>query len=401
VGLDLPDFSPGTKARLRELLPEFATPQNPLDTTGYVVIDPTIMPRSQQVVAEDPHLDLLVVNASYPRDAQAAEAMGRYLENLEHLVRDSPIPVIPMGLFAVEQTAFTRQWRRERALPFAVESFSLGLPALAHTLWWAGRRRDLLDDSQAAPAPVRVPVPAQDRHGTWTEHRAAALLREAGIPVVPSVLALGPDDAVAAARDLGYPVALKVSSSAIVHKTDVGGVRLGLSSDRELRDAAESMLQAVAAAAPAAPVDGLLVSPMRAAATELLVGVVRDPTWGPVMAVALGGIWAEALGDAALARLPVSRHEARRMLTSLRGAPLLRGARGRPGADLDAVAAVIERLSSLALACGPDLAELEVNPLRVDGSSVEALDAMARWDPGLPASDEPVLEAVLHRADHR
>ena len=121
------------------------------------------------------------------------------------------------------------------------------------------------------------------------------------------------------------------------------------------------------------------MSPMRRGGVELLVGVVRDPLWGPMLALALGGIFVEVLGDSALSPLPVSSARARTMIEGLRGATLLRGARGSAPTDLDAVAAAVARVSELAAALGDDLESLEINPLRVDGATVEALDALITW----------------------
>ena len=125
--------------------------------------------------------------------------------------------------------------------------------------------------------------------------------------------------------------------------------------------------------------EGVLVSPMRHGGTELLAGVVRDPHWGPVLAVALGGIFVEVLEDSALAPLPVTPGQARGLLERLRGRAVLEGSRGTTPADLDALAVVIARIGDLALALGDDLESVEVNPLRVDGPAIEALDAVVTW----------------------
>jgi len=143
--------------------------------------------------------------------------------------------------------------------------------------------------------------------------------------------------------------------------------------------AAFTAVTAAAAAVDGAVVEGVLVSPMRDGGTELLVGVVADPQWGPVLAVALGGVFVEVLRDSVLTPLPVSPRRARQLLGRLRGRAVLEGARGAAPADLDALAAVIARVGDLALALGEDLAALEVNPLRVDGPVIEALDALVTW----------------------
>ena len=181
------------------------------------------------------------------------------------------------------------------------------------------------------------------------------------------------------AREVNFPVALKVASPDIVHKSDIGGVRLNLQNEREVREAFGQIMQAAGIANPAARLEGVLVSPMRSGGVELLVGIVRDPSWGQVMAVGLGGIWVEILKDTSLRVLPVTREEIRTMLDELQGKALLRGARGSMPADLDRLVEVIYRASRLAQALGDRLESLEINPLRVAGSEIEALDALMTW----------------------
>jgi succinyl-CoA synthetase beta subunit len=201
---------------------------------------------------------------------------------------------------------------------------------------------------------------------------------------VPARLVTSEAGAVAAARAVGgpaehaAPLCLKVVSPQIMHKTEIGGVRLDVPPDA---GAIGEAYRAVTAAARAegASVEGVLVSPMRRGGTELLVGVVRDPHWGPMLAVALGGVFVEVLQDSALAPLPVTPGQVRRMLGRLRGAAALEGARGTAPADLDALAGVIARLGDLAVALGDHLESLEVNPLLVRGAAIEALDAVVTW----------------------
>jgi len=156
-------------------------------------------------------------------------------------------------------------------------------------------------------------------------------------------------------------------------------VILNVLGDAAVSDAYTRVLAAARDRCPGAQVDGAIVAPMRGRGIELFVGCSRDPQWGTVLAVGLGGVWVEVLQDVALRLLPVDAGEVRRMLGSLRGAKLLAGQRGVPAADLDAVAGVIARLGDLILALGPELAELDVNPLWVRGSQVEALDALFVW----------------------
>jgi succinyl-CoA synthetase beta subunit len=174
-------------------------------------------------------------------------------------------------------------------------------------------------------------------------------------------------------------VVLKIASPDIGHKSDIGGVALNLSGDAAVRQAYRTITESARRHAATAVIEGVLVAPMRPRGIELFVGMSRDAQWGPVLAVGLGGIWVELLQDVALCLLPVAPAEVRRMLTGLRGAKLLAGSRGLPAADLDALAQVIARIGAAALAFGPDLDALDVNPLWVRGHHVEALDALCVW----------------------
>jgi hypothetical protein len=211
------------------------------------------------------------------------------------------------------------------------------------------------------------------------------------VPVVPGGLASSADQAVELARQVGLPVALKVCSAQITHKSDIGGVALGLSTEAEVRAGYEKV-RAAGEAVAGASVDGVLVTAMRAGGTELLAGVTVDPAFGPVLAVGLGGVWVEVMRDTSLRVLPVDAAQARRMLGELRGLPLLRGARGTRPADLDALAGVIAAVARTALSLGGALRAFEVNPLWVDGDQVEALDVLVITEPDGSAGTDSATE---------
>jgi succinyl-CoA synthetase beta subunit len=197
---------------------------------------------------------------------------------------------------------------------------------------------------------------------------------------VPGGLAGSAAEAVEIAQRIGLPVALKICSADIAHKSDIGGIALGLNSAAEIR-AGYDKVRAAGEAVPGASIDGVLVTRMRTNGTELLVGVTVDPTFGPVLAVGLGGVWVEIMGDTSLRVLPVDTAEVKRMLGELRGLPVLQGARGGQPADLDALAEVITRVSRAALSLGGSLQAMEVNPLWVNGDQVEALDVLVITEP--------------------
>jgi succinyl-CoA synthetase beta subunit len=186
--------------------------------------------------------------------------------------------------------------------------------------------------------------------------------------------------AASAAEQVGFPVAMKISSPDLAHKTDVGGVVLGVTSAAAAASAYDKIVGAVSAAVPGASIEGVLVSPMRASGTDLLVGVVRDGTWGLTLVVGLGGVWTEVLQDSAIRALPVTPAQVREMLEELASFPLLTGARGAEPVDLDELTRVIARIADVAGALGGDVEELEINPLRASGATIEVLDALVRWN---------------------
>jgi hypothetical protein len=180
------------------------------------------------------------------------------------------------------------------------------------------------------------------------------------------------------AQEFGGCVALKIASSALAHKSDIGGVLLNVEVD-QVTGAFDDLENRLAVALPEATLDGVLVGPMRTGGVELLVGVVTDPTWGKVLSLGLGGIWVEVLGDVALRVLPVGRDDIATMLKELRGAALLSGARGTRPVNMERLVTVVHQIAQLADGLGAALDTLEVNPLRVDGDIVEVLDALALW----------------------
>jgi succinyl-CoA synthetase beta subunit len=171
---------------------------------------------------------------------------------------------------------------------------------------------------------------------------------------------------------------LKVVSPEILHKSDIGGVALNLRTDDEVSEAFERVTVA-GAGVEGATVEGALVAPMRSGGVELIVGVVRDAHWGPTLAVGFGGVWVHVADDTSLRLLPVGETDVREMLDELRGKALLEGVRGSVPADIDRLVQTIVEFARLAERLGPELASIEINPLRVDGATIEALDAVVVW----------------------
>ena len=211
-----------------------------------------------------------------------------------------------------------------------------------------------------------------------TEREAKAVLAAYGVPVTREMLASDADEAVAHARVIGGPVAIKIDSPDIAHKTEAGAIRLGVLGDEAVRQAFAEVTQSARRFAPQAAINGVLVQEMAAQGVEMMLGVVRDPVFGPVVAAGLGGIHVEVLRDIAYRIAPVTPDEALRMLRELRGYKLLEGVRGAPPADIAALVDTIVRLSWFAHDLDADIAELDINPLLVfeRGAGVKVVDAL-------------------------
>lgn len=221
-----------------------------------------------------------------------------------------------------------------------------------------------------------IQVPADLPGGFLTEPDARRLLEAAGIPTTRWQFAADTEAAVQAARALGDAVAIKAVSARIVHKSDIGGVKLGLRGDAAVRQACND-IAAAARAAGVETLDGFLVTEMWRADTELILGVQRDPDFGPLVMVGAGGVLVELMKDVQLAPAPLSHATARAMLGRLRCLPLLTGYRGRPAANLDAIADTMVRLGALAADASARLSELDINPLFIAGDRIAAADARA------------------------
>jgi acetyltransferase len=207
-------------------------------------------------------------------------------------------------------------------------------------------------------------------------HEAVQVLAHYGIPVAESIQATTVEEVVEAAEEIGYPVAIKVISEGISHKSDVGGVQLNLRNRSALVEAFEDMMERIRQAYPEARVDGVLVQPMATGGRELILGGRQDPQFGPVVLVGLGGVFVEIFEEVALRIAPISRREAQEMIEELRGASILMGARGHKRSDIEAVVEAILRLCQL-MCDFPEIQEIDVNPLRVfhEPDGCQALDA--------------------------
>jgi len=209
-----------------------------------------------------------------------------------------------------------------------------------------------------------------------TEFESKQLLKQAGIPVVETRLAKTKTEAVSRSREIGFPVALKIASPDVIHKSDSGGVKLGLSTAAQVKSTYDEIMGSVRRHYPGAVVHGVTVQKMVRPATEVIIGTMKDPQFGPVLMFGLGGLFVEVLKDVSFRIVPVSRRDAREMIEEIKGYPLLQGYRGKEPADIPALIEIILKVSRF-IEKTPGIKELELNPVFAYKEGAVAVDARA------------------------
>lgn len=372
AGITFPQFAPATLESLAGILPDFGAAHNPLDVTGAVMRNPEIYSGAIKALSQDANIGFIGVVSEIPSSAETASPMS------EGAMREVSLGFRTSGARGclIQQvlkpvTAYGLGLLKTNELPALTGGIDHAVRAIGHLYRWSR--------NQARELPAAHAEGQASQVRPSTERDTLAFLDSLDVPVIPQRVVTGRAEAEAAASSLEGPLVLKILSPDIQHKTEVGGVLLNLEGVQAVGDGYDRIMANVREAKPTAHIEGVIVSPMRKGGVELLVGVARDPVWGLALAVGLGGVWVELLGDTQLRLLPVSATEAKGMLAGLKASKLLTGYRGAKPADLDELARVIARIGDAALALGSDLDALEINPLRVDGSAVEALDALAIW----------------------
>lgn len=369
-GLTLPSFAPDTLAKMRKLVPAFGSAENPADITAAVFNDTTLFARTLDVVLQDPGLDQLVIliaSISGKSAATAAEIVAAAAAKT-----DKPVSVQWSGRQGKSEAAVKAF--EAAGVPSITTPVRLARAAAIVSRFAADQRRLLPRKTPKAVPAKGVDLPAGAV--TLNEAESKAVLRAFGVPVAKEVLVPSGADAAAAARQLKAPFAVKVVSRDVPHKTEAGGVKLGVAREA-LGDAARQVTANAQKAVPAAKIDGVLVSEM-ASGLEALIGVINDAAFGPVVALGLGGVFTEVLKDVTYRVAPFGIETAREMITDLRAAKLFEGYRGKPAADKEALAKALVAVSNMSVVLAPRLKELDINPVFVGpvGEGVVAADAL-------------------------
>ncbi|AEC20818.1 putative Acetyl-CoA synthetase [Pusillimonas sp. T7-7] len=362
-GLDLPDLPLDVQAVLRKGIPDYGMVGNPVDVTGNVVNDPDFVQEVLRALAKTDALDAVVIYAP-------GYMLDRMADSIAAVASEYP------RFFAAIDTGRATCRDSLRLAGIAVfDDLGLAVSTLAPFLLWQERRK-----TQTPIAALDI-LPTSDfvlQKDCINEAQALQYLSSFGVPCKEDLIAATQQEAQVHAATLAYPVVLKILSADIAHKTEVGGVALDIKDDAQLAERYQAMMASVREKAPNARINGVLVQKMEGQGVELIVGARRDPVFGPMLTVGLGGVLTEIYQDTSHSLLPVSEQDANKLLRKLMAFPLLDGYRNAPKADVAAACKAIAALGNAMAAAPESVKEIEINPLlvRQEGQGAVALDAL-------------------------
>lgn len=365
VGLPMPEMPMDAQERLLKLLP-FAAPRNPVDVTAQFLNEMSLISTfTDALIAEGKYTSIL---GFFTYTGGVASVAPRLREQLK-ITRSKH----PDCIFALSLMASREQIREYENDGFAVfEDPSRAVVAI-EAMGQFGRA---FAKAPALPAPKLAPISLPTHNPS--EAQAKQLLAQAGIASAPEEVCTTIEAAVTAAQKIGFPVVMKIVSPDILHKSEIGGVLLDIQDEAGVREGFALLMQRGKTAAPQARLDGVLVAKQLKGGVECILGIHQDPVFGPVAMFGLGGIFVEILQDVVLHRCPFGPDVAEEMIRSIKGAPLLLGARGRPVADIKALSEMLSQLSAFAVAAGPRLQSIDLNPVLAmpQGQGAYAVDAV-------------------------
>ncbi|MEH7253159.1 acetate--CoA ligase family protein [Neobacillus niacini] len=369
VGLSLPELSEASKGALDQLLPEFSSATNPLDVTAQVLSDMSLYTSTARCLLDDSKIGSLMIIVLPGSPHIALEKVRAALPAISSTVKPTAYVVMGEGS-PLQEEVITELM--ENGIPF-FRSPERAMRALAILTKYGKSLKKVNNLGQQAP----IQTPVLRTKGVIPEYAGKDYFAKIGIPVPKWGLAKEVESAIDAARSIGFPVVLKAQSSELAHKSDVGGVIVGIKDETELAEAWKRLHSNIGKARPDLELDGVLVEKMGEKGIEMVVGARRDSEWGPIVMVGLGGIWIEVLKDVRFMSPKLTEEYIEQEILALKSADLLRGARGSAPADVKALTQVVAKVGQLMNAV-PEIEEIDINPVMVypDGQGVVALDAL-------------------------
>lgn len=372
-GIDYPDFTEETLESLREQLPSYASPNNPLDMTASLSYDADLYAGALRTVMDDPNVGMVLIGYTLLLDI-ADPAIHYMYQGIEKVVQEKKKACKPIAMIPFAENT--------RNVEYQEKLFNIGVPILPPPVYAFKLLRHLADfisyQKETKTLELAVGKHVGGESYALSEHDSKLELGKYGVAVPREVIAASEDDAAEFAAALDSPFAMKIESADILHKSDVGGVKLNVRGAEEARAAYREIMANVLSKRPDARINGILMVPMLKPGVEMIIGVNNDPQFGPMIMVGMGGVFVEVFKDVALYPAPIGEEEAMEMLRSLKSFKLLNGYRGSAKCDLKALCETIVGIGRFASQNRDTLKELDINPLFVypEGEGVGVADAL-------------------------
>ena len=366
-GIRLAEYHPETKAYLQTLVPDYGSVNNPFDMTAGIGYNTPVMVRAMEAISKDDHVDAICI--AYTITPEIWDDTISHMVEAVSIARENP------DMKPVFWIPFIEHTRHQESADILQKA---GVPLLPSGRYGCRILKQVLDFANFEYQDTEAAVPERT-HGSsqgLSEYESLNYLKAHGVTIPPQAVAATADEAVKAAGNLGYPLSVKIHSADIQHKSDVGGVKLNIRDEAELRLAFETVMDNCRKNAPDAKLEGVLLKPMLKAGVEMIIGVNNDKDFGPMIMVGMGGVFVELFKDVQLAPAPLTREQTKKMLESLNSYPLLNGYRGNPVCDKEALADMLVSISEMAAKGKDSIKELDINPVFVTEEGVAIADAL-------------------------
>ena len=365
--IPLADYKPETREYLQTLVPVYGSVNNPFDMTAEIGYNVPVMCKAIRAISADDQVDAICI--AYTITPEVWDVTMFRMVQAVSIVREEP------GIKPIFWIPFIEHSRHPESARMLKEA---GVPLLPCGRYGFGILHQVLEfaafEYEETEAAIPDGHPAQS-YG-MSEFESLSFLEEQGVPIPPQAVASSHEEAIQAAKTLGYPLSVKIHSADIQHKSDVGGVKLNIQNDEELCRAFDEIMENCSKHAPGARLSGVLLKPMLKPGVEMIIGVNNDRDFGPMIMVGMGGVFVELFKDVQLAPAPLTKKQAEKMIQELRAYPLLNGYRGNPVCDKEALADLLVRISEMAARNKNVIKELDINPVFVTEDGVAIADAL-------------------------
>ncbi|MBM7630916.1 acetate--CoA ligase family protein [Geomicrobium sediminis] len=366
LGLDLVRLEESTLKQISSIIPSYGSAVNPIDVTAQALKEQHIIADTLDVLAKASEVDAIVVQTTF-----GGELGKKVCERIVEIDQQTEKPIVVTVTGSEELTGAGRK---------ALESANVPVYVTSYKTMYAVEKLSTFTTTTLEELNVQPSFKVNASEAIWTEVIAKQTVKDLGIEVPKGILVTGQEQLTNVSNELAYPVVAKVISDDILHKSDVGGVELGIENSTQLRESYDRIVQNVAKHHPSASVEGILVEEMmQEKSVEMFIGIQHDVDFGPFIVCGLGGIYIEVFKDYAMRHAPVSKRSAYQMIDELQSAAILKGVRGHQGYDVDALADAIVKLSQFAAANQDRIQEMDLNPVFVREQGLQALDAIIVW----------------------